>query len=398
MASGNTATITGVSGTFVGTNLNSTQTVTVRNEDDLKGQYEILTAYWKAANEDGAVGVYTVPFSKFITDEAATKRKLLDYEHGEYPFVDMEREALTSRLMDTRSVSELVQSDQYTEKLLSDSYNDHTSINTLPPIRTPFWAGDDQVVIAPLAQIKHRRPDDYGFMKTSDYPVSNDGAYKRIRQRLGEYFGLSQDDVDKDLATLLMQTNVDNFLASIADLMVMVVQLCQQYLTDEEWQRITGGTGQLSPRSTEEIQGRYDLVVDFDVRNLDRDYILKLAEALSKYILTMDTQQTIGRDKLVRMIFTAINPVLAEATLRPVEEADTNEVTDEENNFAKIAAGVEPPMMAKGTLAMISVACVSELNAVYSRMKMSPMVSGTITASRVMARCWFSKAPPHSTQ
>jgi hypothetical protein len=131
-------------------------------------------------------------------------------------------------------------------------------------------------------------------------------------------------------------------------MLVMVVQLCQQYLTDEEWARITGGNGQPIARSAEEIQGRYDLVVDFDVRNLDRDYILKLAEALSKYVLTMDTQQTIGRDKLVRMIFTAINPVLAEATLRPVEEADSNEVSDEENNFAKISAGVEPPMVAQG--------------------------------------------------
>ena len=57
-----------------------------------------------------------------------------------------------------------------------------------------------------------------------------------------------------------------------------------------------------------------------------------------------------------------------------------------------------PPMMAKGTLAMISAAWVSELKAVYSRRKMRPMVSGTISASRAMARCWFSKAPPHSIQ
>ena len=38
------------------------------------------------------------------------------------------------------------------------------------------------------------------------------------------------------------------------------------------------------------------------------------------------------------------------------------------------------------------------LKAVYSRMKIRPMVSGTITARRSIARCWFSKAPPHSTQ
>ena len=57
-----------------------------------------------------------------------------------------------------------------------------------------------------------------------------------------------------------------------------------------------------------------------------------------------------------------------------------------------------PPMIANGTLAMISVACRTELKAVYSSMKISPMVSGTITARRAIARCWFSKAPPHSIQ
>ena len=46
-----------------------------------------------------------------------------------------------------------------------------------------------------------------------------------------------------------------------------------------------------------------------------------------------------------------------------------------------------PPMIANGTLAMISVACRTELNAVYSSMKISPMVSGTITARRAIARC-----------
>ena len=57
-----------------------------------------------------------------------------------------------------------------------------------------------------------------------------------------------------------------------------------------------------------------------------------------------------------------------------------------------------PPMIAKGTLAMMIVACRSELNAVYSKRKISPIVSGTIRARRASARCWFSKAPPHSTQ
>lgn len=61
-------------------------------------------------------------------------------------------------------------------------------------------------------------------------------------------------------------------------------------------------------------------------------------------------------------------------------------------------SATNPPMVANGTLAMISVAYFTELNAVYNSTKMNRIVSGTITANLASARCWFSNAPPHSIQ
>ena len=46
-----------------------------------------------------------------------------------------------------------------------------------------------------------------------------------------------------------------------------------------------------------------------------------------------------------------------------------------------------PPMVAKGTLAIIIVAYFVELNAVYNSTKMKKIVSGTITERRFNARC-----------
>ena len=46
-----------------------------------------------------------------------------------------------------------------------------------------------------------------------------------------------------------------------------------------------------------------------------------------------------------------------------------------------------PPMVAKGTLAIIIVAYFVELNAVYSSTKIKKIVSGTITDRRFSARC-----------
>lgn len=323
------------------------QVVALQTADDRKGLYEILTAYWRATRPDGAMGVYTVTFHADI-EVAATDRTLMEYDHGEYPVVEFARETLTNRLMDTRSVTELVGTEQTALKQLHDSYQDHTAIATVPPLFTPQWAGDDQVIIAPLAQISRRRRDDYEFMTPPAYPSTNDGARKEIRRRVDEYWGRWNAEVSPELVQLHLQNAVDTFLSGTADVLVQVIQLCQQYMTDEEIARVTGGSGAPMIRTVQEIQGKFDLVLDFDVRNLDREYILKLAETLSKYVLPMDTVQTIARDRLVAMIFSAINPNLAERTLRPVEEADRNETNDEETNFAKISAGIEPPMMENG--------------------------------------------------
>jgi len=65
-------------------------------------------------------------------------------------------------------------------------------------------------------------------------------------------------------------------------------------------------------------------------------------------ILTWDTLSVIQRDKIVQWVLGAISPTLATETLRSAGDAQKSEVEDEENNFAKIAAGVEPEMMAGG--------------------------------------------------
>ena len=56
-----------------------------------------------------------------------------------------------------------------------------------------------------------------------------------------------------------------------------------------------------------------------------------------------------------------------------------------------------PPTSAKGTLTMTSVACRILPKVTNSSVKMMASESGMTSASRRMARCWFSNWPPHST-
>ena len=55
-----------------------------------------------------------------------------------------------------------------------------------------------------------------------------------------------------------------------------------------------------------------------------------------------------------------------------------------------------PPTSANGMLAMTSSACLGERKVSTSSTKMAPSASGTTSASRAAARCWFSNWPPQT--
>lgn len=71
----------------------------------------------------------------------------------------------------------------------------------------------------------------------------------------------------------------------------MMFRLVQEYLGDEELQRIAGISPGL-PTSQAEIQGAYDFAVKFDVRELDSDYVIGKMKAIID-LLPIDTAGTV---------------------------------------------------------------------------------------------------------
>lgn len=313
-----------------------------------QGLYEQITAYTRSVNEDGVPGIYYTCFH-YNVDIPAKKRMLLDYAHGEYPFVWFGRETLTNRLWDSRSVSELGMGQQKMLKILWDSFLDHTTLSTLPPITVPKNRPNQQLEVKPLGLIKENRPNEIRYMEVPKYPASNDKAQPLLEKQVNEYFGRSDETVPPALTQLHMQDMVDSFLANLKDALHMVLQLCQQYMPPETLARISGAENGLPIiADREQIQGKFDLTLSFDSKDLDMEYVMKKAEIIGKYILPIDTLSTIQRDKLVQKLFSGLDPSLASATIQPVQNANMKEAIDEQTNFAKIASGVEPPMMEDG--------------------------------------------------
>lgn len=312
-----------------------------------RGEYEVNTVFYRAVNEDNIPGIYYFPFH-FQVEEAAHERKLLEYQHGEYPLIYFTREILGERLLDSRGVPELVATEQQALKLLADSFNDNVTLSTLPNIKVPRRRSKLSLVIGPLKIIKEDRPGDVTYMEGPRYPEGNEEQQKQIMQRVNEYFGRIAEGIPPMLAQLHQAGMVMNFLASLSDALTQVLQLCQQYMSDEELKLVTGEDGIPIAHTREDIQGKFNVELSFDPRDLDMEYLKTISELIIKVILQADTVNTVQRDKLVQRLFMAIDPNLAAATLRPVEEANQSEVADEENNFTKISAGVEPQMVEAG--------------------------------------------------
>lgn len=317
------------------------------SKETFKGLYEVFTVFFKAVNDDAIPAVYTMPFHHAV-DFAAKDREMLTYAHGKYPGVYFSREVLTQRLWDARGIPELVSTDQHALKLLHDAFNDNVQLTTVPPIKVPRRRSKMSVVIGPLKLIKEDRPGEIEYMEGPAFPVGNEKQQAEINRRVNEYFGRICETVMPQLAQLHQNGSTRWFLENLREALMMVIDLCQQYLTDEDLAKITGADGMQVARGTEDIQGHYNLQLSFNASALNMDYLKVVMELIMKYILPVDTLSTIQRDKLVQWLLSSVDANLAQDVLIPVQAAQQKEVADEENNFTKISAGVEPEMVAEG--------------------------------------------------
>lgn len=315
------------------------------SQENRKGLYEILRVYTRAANEDGVIGIYVYTLSDFVKDEAAKDRELWDRKHGKYPFVFASSECLTGRLLDSRGVSELTMTDQAGMKLLRDSFEDHVQVAINPPLIKPRGRPFFNVNRAPFGQIDADSRDQIKFLEPNQYPQSADKMWREMRREVNEYWGIADAETNPNemMVTLFTQDRVDDFLSFLSQVHAMTIQLCQQYMDDATVQRIVGGGGVPIARSIEEIRGRFDYHLTFDVNNLDLEKIVAKADVVLKNIRPLDTKGVIPYVPFLRQITAAIDPNWAEL-IPPEDVAEQRIVTEEQDNVVKMLNGIEPPM------------------------------------------------------
>jgi hypothetical protein len=313
------------------------------NDRDLIEVYHV----YRKVHDKGATRVECTVLNTSITDLVA-KHEISPYEHGQFPFIELPRERASRNLLESRGIPELVHTSQQEIKTQRDYRSDRASIAILPPVRVPANRGKIELVFGPGTQIPERRPGEFGWMEPPPFDKGTIEVEQSTRGDVDEYFGRATAAIAPARTMLAQQDLVDSFLTDMKLAIAQTLQLMQQYLTDAQVQRIVGMLPGKFQLTREEVQGQYDLQVDFDVRDLDNEFLGKKLDYIAKVAIPLDVAGVIDRAGLVKFIMSAVDPVLGESLVRDAGVAAAAEAEDEQVQFTKIAAGAEPPLKEGG--------------------------------------------------
>jgi hypothetical protein len=307
-----------------------------------KNMIEIVYAYARQIGPEGIPAIYFTVFSPQVGNELYAKHEILDYYHGKYPFVGYAREVTRRPIMESRGVPEISRTDQDEIKAQHDSLRDRTALETLPPIKVAKRIGALNR-IGPAVQLPVTTKDDYTFL---DPPAGNPqiafSMIERVEAQHAAYYGLTSKYVEDVRSQLLQQSVVNGWLHCWTEIYQQVFTLALQYLTPEEKMRICGMD--LPARATE-IQGGFDFIVKFDVREVDTNLVMEKLDAISKFAVPMDSSGVIDRNKLVKAILETISPDAAKDLIVESEQASQKMFRDVQTDIGLMLLGNAPQLV-----------------------------------------------------
>jgi hypothetical protein len=315
-----------------------------------KDQIEVLHAFFRAVDDDDVPAVYCTTFHSEVKAgrdgrPLYAKHELIDYPHGEFPFVLGKREHLSRCATASRGVPEVSYTWQNEEKALSDAVIDWTSLGVIPPANVYQDPKQLRYKFHPAAQNLVRFGKEPRFMEIpgGGVPLALE-ARDQLRYRRAHYYGTHHADLPPEASQTRSARTVQRFLTMWVRAFRQVLSLAQKYLPDAEFARITGAPeGWLEQRRDK--FGLLTASLSFDVRELSEELVLKRIEMMNKAVVPADTQGVIQKAKWVEIMVTAVNPKWAKQLLVPVPEASQALFNSVKDDMAQMFLGNPPQMV-----------------------------------------------------
>jgi len=306
---------------------------------------EIVYGYQRLIDEeDGSEGIYCTVFHKeFSGNEIApgyAKFELLNgYE--DYPVVVTRLAEDTKRLYDTQTIPDILRGIQNQVKVEKDSRIDRNSLATLPPILHPV--GQAPTDWGPGRMIPYRRKGDLDFAPTPAYNQGSLEMETTLTDLADRLVGL---DEQSQISTVRQQFLVDKFLSHTAEVLRMSFKCFQRFGPDEIFFRVTGiPDAQVFNKGNPDEN--FDILINFDVLNADPENVQAKLKQFAE-LTQFNTNNRMSMDNFLDIAASAVDPVMADAILQPVESAQEEVVKQVTDDLAKIFAGIEMPARPAG--------------------------------------------------
>ena len=301
---------------------------------------EIVYGYQRLIDrEDGSEGIYCTVFHKEY-DEGYAKFELLNgYE--DYPVVVSKLSEDSKRLYDVQTIPDVLRGIQNQVKVERDSRIDRNSLATLPPILHPV--GQAPTDWGPGRMIPYRRKGDLDFAPTPPSPVGSIEIEKTMEAQADRLCGL---DETSNISQIRKQFLVDKFLHHSAEVLRMCYKCYQRFGPESTFFRVTGSPDpQMFDRG--DPDENFDIIINYDVLNNDPEtQERKLQQMVA--LTQLDRNGRIDINSLLDASAFAVDPVLADSVLQPIEAAQEQVVKQVTDDLAKIFAGIEMPARPNG--------------------------------------------------
>jgi|TARA_E500000318_G_scaffold109909_1_gene124023 hypothetical protein len=313
---------------------------------------EIVYGYQRLIDEeDGSEGIYCTVFHKEFTgtgDVPGYAKFELMNGYEDYPVVVTRLSEDTKRLYDAQSIPSILRSIQNQVKVERDSRIDRNSLATLPPILHPVGQAPNDW--GPGRMIPYRRKGDLDFAPTPTFNQGSVEMEKTLTDLADRIVGL---DEGSQMSQVRQQFLVDKFLSHAAEVLKMSFKCFQRFGPEEVFFRVTG-----SPDPQTFSKGNpdedFDILINFDVQNTDPDTVKSKIEQFVA-LNQINANNRLNLDSLLDIGAAGIDPVMADAVLQPVEDAQQQVVKDVTDDLAKIFAGIEMPARPAGASIAIQV-------------------------------------------
>jgi hypothetical protein len=281
----------------------------------------------------------------FHPGTSTTGRELpLPYAHGMYPFILCRRESRSRSAFESRGTGDIADTAQSEIKVQRDSRNDRTSFTVIPPLLVPLGRGKQQYKLGPAAQLGVMRPGEIGWLPPPPMDQTTFDTEKGVRQDIANYFGKNFEGVDPNKVLRKQQRLINSWLDEMRQVMLQIFQLCLQFLPIEKWQQISGNQSlQLPIGQRDFIQNNMMLIMEFDARDLNMEFLQQKLELINSMIVPTDAAGVIDRAGLTQYAMRALDPAGARL-IRPQGQATQQEITEEQGALGQIVTGVTPPV------------------------------------------------------